>query len=40
MEGLVSLQAMDAADEGIARRGSSASFMCNGDNSTVSLWCG
>lgn len=40
MGGLLELQSLDAGTDGVLRRGSSASFMCNGDNSTVSLWCG
>lgn len=37
---MLDLQSLEASSDAIDPRASGASFMCNGDNSSVSLWCG
>ena len=38
MGSMLDLQSLEASSDAIDPRASS--FMCNGDNSSVSLWCG
>lgn len=40
MGSMLDLQSLEASSDAIDPRASGASFMCNGDNSSVSLWCG
>ena len=40
MGSMLDLQSLEASSDAIVPRASGASFMCNGDNSSVSLWCG
>lgn len=42
MGSMFDLQSLEASSDAIDLRASGASFMCNGngDNSSVSLWCG
>lgn len=40
MGSMLDLQSLEASSDAIDPKASGASFMCNGDNSSVSLWCG
>ena len=40
MGSMLDLQSLEASNDAIDPRTSGASFMCNGDNGSVSLWCG
>lgn len=40
MGSMFDLQSLEASSDAIDLRASGASFMRNGDNSSVSLWCG